>query len=141
MRGEDRVRQEPDLEVRRQHRQGLGKRAILIRHPMPYGNLKEQMVQRFASIGDLKKNKATIEEREDYEPHIRNGFVVYSGVDYLKILRKAESEANIIIWDGGNNDAPFIKPDLLITVADPLRVGRDLSYYPGETVANSPTSF
>ncbi len=113
----------------------LGKRVVVIRHPMPYGILKEQMVQRFATLEDLDTNKATIEEREDYEPHIRNGFVVYSGVDYAKILGEAEKEADVIIWDGGNNDSPFIKPDLFITVADPLRVGNEMTYYPGETVA------
>ncbi|MGC8495622.1 MAG: cyclic 2,3-diphosphoglycerate synthase [Candidatus Micrarchaeia archaeon] len=111
------------------------KRVAIIRHPMPYGVLKEQIVERFATLKDLDKYKTTIEEREDYEPHIRNGFVVYAGVDYERILRSAEKEADIIIWDGGNNDAPFIKPDLLITVADPLRVGNELTYYPGETVA------
>lgn len=113
----------------------LGKRAVAIRHPMPYGDLKKQIVERFARLSDLEKYNTTIEEREDYEPHIRNNTVVYSGVDYEKILRKAEKEADIIIWDGGNNDAPFIKPDLLITIADPLRVGDELGYYPGETVA------
>lgn len=110
-------------------------RVAIIRHPMPYGDLKEQAVQRFATLKDLVKYKATIEEREDYEPHIRNGFVVYSGVDYEKILRRAEKDADIVIWDGGNNDMPFIKPDLMITVADPLRAGNELSYYPGETCA------
>ncbi|BCS90779.1 MAG: cyclic 2,3-diphosphoglycerate synthetase [Candidatus Micrarchaeota archaeon] len=113
----------------------LGMKAVVIRHPMPYGDLEKQKVQRFESLEDLDKNRCTIEEREDYEPHIRNGFVVYSGVDYEAILREAEKEADLIIWDGGNNDAPFIKPDLMITVADPLRVGHELSYYPGEIVA------
>ncbi len=113
----------------------LGLKTVVIRHPMPYGILKEQKLQRFASIKDLDKHKTTIEEREDYEPHIRNRFVVYAGVDYEEILRAAEKEADIIIWDGGNNDAPFIKPDLFITVADPLRAGNELTYYPGETVA------
>lgn len=113
----------------------LGVKTVIIRHPMPYGDLKEQVVERFATLKDLDKYKATIEEREDYEPHIKNGFVVYAGVDYEKILRKAESEAQIVIWDGGNNDSSFIKPDLLITVADPLRAGNELSYYPGETCA------
>ncbi|MDE1825212.1 MAG: GTPase [Candidatus Micrarchaeota archaeon] len=108
---------------------------IAIRHPMPYGDLKKQIVERFETLDDLKKYKTTIEEREDYEPHIRNGTIVYSGVDYQKILRAAEREADIIIWDGGNNDTPFIKPDLMITVADPLRVGDELIYYPGETAA------
>ncbi|MGC8710173.1 MAG: cyclic 2,3-diphosphoglycerate synthase [Candidatus Micrarchaeia archaeon] len=113
----------------------LGKTPVVIRHPMPYGDLKEQEVQRFGALEDLDKQKCTIEEREDYEPHIREGTVVYSGVDYGKILKAAEKEADVIIWDGGNNDAPFIKPDLMITVADPLRVGNELGYYPGETVA------
>ncbi|MGC8662293.1 MAG: cyclic 2,3-diphosphoglycerate synthase [Candidatus Micrarchaeia archaeon] len=113
----------------------LGKKPVVIRHPMPYGNLEEQAVQRFESFEDLDRQKCTIEEREDYEPHIKEGTVVYSGVDYGEILKKAEKEADVIIWDGGNNDAPFIKPDLLITVADPLRAGNELGYYPGETVA------
>ncbi len=112
-----------------------GKRVAIIRHPMPYGVLKKEIVQRFEKISDLDKYKATVEEREDYEPHIRNGFVVFAGVDYEEILRTAEKEADIILWDGGNNDAPFIKPDLMITVADPLRAGNELTYYPGETVA------
>lgn len=114
---------------------GLGVKTVVIRHPMPYGILKNQKVERFASMRDLVKYKTTIEEREDYEPHIRNRFVVYAGVDYEAILRAAEKESDIIIWDGGNNDAPFIKPDLFITVADPLRAGNELTYYPGETVA------
>lgn len=113
----------------------LGIRTVIIRHPMPYGILKEQKVERFASLKDLDRYKTTIEEREDYEPHIRNRFIVYAGVDYEAILRSAEKEADVIIWDGGNNDAPFIKADLFITVADPLRAGNELSYYPGETVA------
>ncbi len=112
-----------------------GKTPIVIRHPMPYGDLVKQNVQRFATLKDLDKHKTTIEEREDYEPHIRAGTVVYAGVDYGKILKEAEKEADVIIWDGGNNDAPFIKPDLFITVADPLRTGDELNYYPGETVA------
>lgn len=111
-----------------------GKTPVAIRHPMPYGDLREQISQRYEKLSDLEKYETTIEEREDYEPHIRNNTVVYAGVDYEKILREAEKEADIIIWDGGNNDAPFIKPDLLITVADPLRVGDELAYYPGETV-------
>jgi len=113
----------------------LGKKVVIIRHPMPYGDLKKQAVQRFATIRDLDRYKATIEEREDYEPHIVNRFVVYAGVDYEKILRAAEKEAEVVIWDGGNNDTPFIKPDLMITVADPLRAGNELTYYPGETSA------
>ena len=112
---------------------GLGARVAIIRHPMPYGVLKNEAVERFASLKDLDKYKTTIEEREDYEPHIRNRFIVYAGVDYERILRAAEKEADIILWDGGNNDTPFIRPDLFITVADPLRVGNELSYYPGET--------
>ncbi len=114
---------------------GMGLRAVLIRHPMPYGVLKDEIVERFTTMKDLDRYKCTIEEREDYEPHIKNGFVLYAGVDYEKILRAAEKEADVIIWDGGNNDAPFIKPDLLITVADPLRAGNELSYYPGTSVA------
>jgi predicted GTPase len=113
----------------------LGKKVVVIRHPMPYGILKEQIIQRYATLKDLVKYKTTIEEREDYEPHIRNGFILYSGVDYEKILRAAEKEADIIIWDGGNNDAPFYKPDLMITVADPLRAGNELNYYPGTICA------
>jgi predicted GTPase len=112
-----------------------GLRAVIIRHPMPYGILKKEIVERFEKMSDLDKYKTTIEEREDYEPHLKNRFVVYAGVDYEKILRQAEKEADVIIWDGGNNDTPFIKPDLLITVADPLRAGNELTYYPGETVA------
>ncbi|MEM0094567.1 MAG: cyclic 2,3-diphosphoglycerate synthase [Candidatus Micrarchaeaceae archaeon] len=112
-----------------------GKKPVVIRHPMPYGDLRKQIVERFATIKDLDKYKCTIEEREDYEPHLIRKTIVYAGVDYEKILRRAEKEADILIWDGGNNDAPFIKPDLFITVADPLRVGNELTYYPGETVA------
>ncbi len=112
-----------------------GLRVVAIRHPMPYGDLKSQIAERFETLKDLDRYKATIEEREDYEPHIRNGFVVYAGVDYEKILRAAEKEADVILWDGGNNDTSFIKPDLLITVADPLRLGNELTYYPGETAA------
>jgi len=113
----------------------LGYKVVIIRHPMPYGILKDEVVERYSTLKDLDKYKTTIEEREDYEPHIKNGFVLYAGVDYEKILRSAEKEADIIIWDGGNNDAPFVKPDLFITVADPLRAGNELSYYPGSTVA------
>ena len=110
-------------------------RVVVVRHPMPYGILKDQMMQRFATLKDLDKNHCTIEEREEYEPHIRNGFIIYAGVDYEKILRAAEKEADIILWDGGNNDAPFFKPDMLVTVADPLRAGNEITFYPGETVA------
>lgn len=113
----------------------LGLRVVVIRHPMPYGVLKDEAVERFSKLSDLDKYKTTIEEREDYEPHIKNGFVVYAGVDYGAILEKAEKEADVILWDGGNNDASFYKTDLLVVVADPLRAGNELVYYPGETVA------
>ncbi len=112
---------------------GLGKKVVVIRHPMPYGDLSKQVVQRFASLADLDKHNCTIEEREEYEPHIVRGNVVYAGVDYGAILEEAEKEAEVIIWDGGNNDMPFYQPDLLITVVDPLRPGHEISYYPGET--------
>lgn len=108
-----------------------GLRVAVVRHPMPYGDLKEQIVQRFASLEDLDKHKATIEEREDYEPHLRLGNIVFAGVDYEKILMEAEKESDVILWDGGNNDFPFYKPDLLITVVDPLRAGHELTYWPG----------
>jgi predicted GTPase len=104
-----------------------------IRHPMPYGNLEAQRVQRYASIADLKKHKCTIEEIEEYEPHIVSGTIIYAGVDYGDILAQAQEEADVILWDGGNNDTPFYKTDLHIVVADPLRVGNELTYYPGET--------
>ncbi|MCD6345770.1 MAG: GTPase [Anaerolineae bacterium] len=113
--------------------QEMGKQVVVIRHPMPYGNLVKQAVQRFATYADLDKNDCTIEEREEYEPHIDRGVVVYAGVDYEAILRQAEQEADIVIWDGGNNDFPFYQPDLWITVADPHRPGHELTYYPGET--------
>jgi predicted GTPase len=109
-----------------------GLRVAAIRHPMPYGDLREQVWERFASYEDLDKYKCTIEEREEYEPHIDNGIVVYAGVDYGKILREAEKEADIIVWDGGNNDTSFYKPDLNIVVADPHRAGHELTYHPGE---------
>ncbi len=109
----------------------LGKKAVVIRHPMPYGNLKQQAVQRFASVKDLAKHHCTIEEREEYEPLIERGFIVFAGVDYGEILKAAEKEADIIIWDGGNNDLPFIRPDVHLVLADPLRPGHELSYYPG----------
>jgi len=110
----------------------LGKKVVAIRHPMPYGNLTEQKVQRFGQLSDLDKHKCTIEEREEYEPHITSGTIIYAGVDYEAILREAEKEADIILWDGGNNDFAFYKPDLLITVVDPHRPGDELFYYPGE---------
>ncbi len=109
-----------------------GKKIVIIRHPMPYGNLVNQRVQRFATLDDLKRYNCTIEEMEEYEPHIVRGNIVYAGVDYEAILREAEQEADIILWDGGNNDLSFYKPDYQITVTDPLRVGHELSYYPGE---------
>lgn len=108
-------------------------KVAVIRHPMPYGDLSKQAVQRFATFDDLDKQECTIEEREEYEPHIRNGAVVYAGVDYEKILQAAEKETDVIIWDGGNNDFSFYKPDLQVTVADPHRPGHELLYYPGES--------
>jgi predicted GTPase len=110
-----------------------GKKTVAIRHPMPYGDLAEQAVQRFASYEDLDRHNCTIEEREEYEPYIDNGLVVYAGVDYEAIVRQAEKEADVIIWDGGNNDMSFIAPDLDICVLDPLRAGHEMSYYPGQT--------
>jgi len=108
-----------------------GLEPVVVRHPMPYGNLEAEAVQRFASFSDLDSGNLTIEEREEYEAHIRKGTVVYAGVDYEAILRQAEREADAIIWDGGNNDLPFFQPDLWITVADALRPGHELTYYPG----------
>ena len=109
----------------------LGKKVVVIRHPMPYGDLKKQRVQRFATLDDLDTHDTTIEEREEYEPHIRNDVVVYAGVDYEAILREAEKEADIIVWDGGNNDFPLVKSDLEIVVVDPHRPGHEMSYHPG----------
>ncbi len=109
-----------------------GKKVVAIRHPMPYGDLAKQAVQRFAAYEDLDKHECTIEEREEYEPHIDKGIVVYAGVDYGAILAEAEKEADIIIWDGGNNDTSFYKPDLYITIVDPHRPGHELAYFPGE---------
>ncbi|MCK4720626.1 GTPase [bacterium] len=111
---------------------GMGLKVVAIRHPMPYGNLAKQAVQRYGTIEDLKKYECTIEEMEEYEPHIINDTVVYSGVDYHAIIREAEKEADIILWDGGNNDTPFYKPDLHITLVDPHRPGNELDYYPGK---------
>ena len=113
-----------------------GKKVVAIRHPMPYGDLVKQAVQRFADYSDLDKHETTIEEREEYEPYIDKGLVIYSGVDYEAILREAEKEADVILWDGGNNDFSFYKPDLQIVVADPHRVGHELRYHPGETTLN-----
>jgi len=110
-----------------------GKKLVAIRHPMPYGDLAAQKVQRFASYDDMDRHKCTIEEREEYEPHIDRGTIVYAGVDYGTILEQAEKEADIILWDGGNNDTSFYQPDLNIVVVDPLRPGHEMSYYPGET--------
>ena len=111
----------------------LGKKVVAVRHPMPYGDLSKQICQRFAAYEDLDHHECTIEEREEYEPHIDNGFVVYAGIDYEKILREAEKEADLILWDGGNNDTPFYKPDLYMTLVDPHRPGHELSYFPGQT--------
>jgi len=114
----------------------LGYSVAAIRHPMPYGDLVKQRVQRFASYDDLDKHACTIEEREEYEPHLDNGVVVYAGVDYAEILAQAENEVDIILWDGGNNDLPFYVSDLAIVVADPHRAGHEISYHPGETNVN-----
>ena len=111
----------------------MGKRVVAVRHPMPYGDLFKQRVQRYASIADLNKHKCTVEEMEEYEPHIVEGTIIYAGVDYEAILRKAEKEADVIVWDGGNNDMSFYKPNLTITVVDPHRPGHEVTYYPGET--------
>jgi predicted GTPase len=110
----------------------LGRKPVVIRHPMPYGDLAAQAVQRFATMDDLDLQQCTIEEREEYEPHITKGTVVYAGVDYEKIVRQAEKEADVILWDGGNNDTPFYVSDLEIVVVDPHRPGHELSYFPGE---------
>ncbi|NOT01395.1 MAG: GTPase [Phycisphaerales bacterium] len=111
----------------------MGKRVAAIRHPMPYGDLSKQICQRFATLEDMNKHECTIEEREEYEPHVAAGGVVFAGVDYEIILREAEKESDVILWDGGNNDMPFYKPDLFVVVADPHRPGHELRYYPGET--------
>ncbi len=113
----------------------MGYKVAVIRHPMPYGDLAKQAVQRFATYEDLDKYECTIEEREEYEPHLDNGMIVYAGVDYEAILRRAEREADIILWDGGNNDLPFYKSDLHIVVADPHRPGHEVKYHPGEANA------
>jgi predicted GTPase len=110
-----------------------GMRVVAVRHPMPYGNLAEQRVQRYGSIEDLQRFHCTVEEMEEYEPHIVNGTIIYAGVDYESILRQAEKEADIIVWDGGNNDLSFYRPDLTITVVDPHRAGHERTYYPGST--------
>ncbi len=110
-----------------------GKRVTAVRHPMPYGDLAAQAVQRFAELADLDKHRCTIEEREEYEPHISSGTVIYAGVDYGAILEQAQAECDVLLWDGGNNDMPFYTPDVWITLVDPLRVGHELTYHPGET--------
>ena len=110
----------------------MGKKVVAVRHPMPYGNLVKQTCQRFATYEDMDRHECTIEEREEYEPHIDRGVIVYAGVDYERILREAEKEADVIVWDGGNNDLPFYVPDLYIVVADPHRPGHEMRYHPGE---------
>jgi predicted GTPase len=111
----------------------FGKTAVVVRHPMPYGNLVAQRVQRFETFEDLDRADVTIEEREEYEPHLRKGTVVYAGVDYGDILEQAQKECDVVVWDGGNNDFPFYRPNVHITVVDPLRAGHELAYHPGET--------
>lgn len=120
---------------------GMGFQVAAIRHPMPYGDLEKQVVQRFASYEDLDVHDCTIEEREEYEPHLDNGVIVYAGIDYERILRQAEQEVDIILWDGGNNDLPFYVPDLHIVVADPHRPGHESSYHPGEANARAADVF
>ncbi len=115
------------------HLRSQGARVVAVRHPMPYGDLVKQKVQRYASIEDLHKYRCTVEEMEEYEPHIVTGTIIYAGVDYEAILRQAEKEADVIVWDGGNNDMSFYRPDLTITVVDPHRPGHEISYFPGET--------
>ena len=110
-----------------------GLRVVAVRHPMPYGDLAAQRVQRFAALADLDRADVTVEEREEYEAHILEGMVVYAGVDYGQILEQAQSECDVLLWDGGNNDLPFYLPDLHITIADPLRAGHERAYHPGET--------
>jgi predicted GTPase len=114
------------------HLRGAGVRAVVIRHPMPYGDLEEQAVQRFATLADCERYACTIEEREEYEHHLAHGAIVYAGVDYARIVRAAEAEADVIVWDGGNNDLPFVRPGLEIVVVDPHRAGHELAYHPGE---------
>jgi predicted GTPase len=110
-----------------------GRKVVVVRHPMPYGRIEEQAVQRFETYDDLLKADCTIEEREEYEPHLAQGSVVYAGVDYARILASAQAEADVLLWDGGNNDLPFFLPDVHVVVADPLRLGHETSYHPGET--------
>lgn len=113
--------------------QNMGKRVVLVRHPMPYGDLNRQVLQRFSSYEDFETHNCTIEEREEYEPVVAMGAVIYAGIDYEQILRAAEKEADVIVWDGGNNDTPFFRPDLSIVVFDPHRAGHETTYHPGET--------
>jgi len=115
------------------HLVGRGLRAGVIRHPMPYGDLRLQLVQRFATAEDLDTHDCTVEEREEYEPYVARGLTIFAGVDYAAILAAAEKESDVILWDGGNNDTPFIKPNLRIVIADALRAGHEMAYYPGET--------
>ena len=115
-----------------QRLQAHGKKVVAVRHPMPYGDLVKQRVQRYATFDDLDRYECTIEEREEYEPHLKNGTIVYAGVDYAAILKSAEQEAEVVVWDGGNNDLPFYRPDVEIVVADPHRPGHELQYHPGE---------
>src|SRR4029077_2677843 len=110
-----------------------GKRVVAVRHPMPYGDLAAQRVQRFAELADLDRYDCTIEERGEYEPHIASGTVIYAGVDYGAILEQAQAECDVLLWDGGNNDLPFYRPDVWIDLVDPLRVGHERAYHPGET--------
>jgi predicted GTPase len=112
---------------------GAGKRVVAVRHPMPYGDLEAQRVQRYASVEDLERYDTTIEEREEYEPHIVSGTVIYSGVDYGDILAQAQTECDVLLWDGGNNDLPFFRPTVHVVVTDPLRAGHETTYHPGET--------
>jgi len=111
----------------------MGKKVAVVRHPMPYGDLTRQICQRFANVEDMDRHECTIEEREEYEPHIEMGTIVFAGVDYERILRQAEAEADVVLWDGGNNDLPFYRPDLHMVVADPHRAGHETRYYPGES--------
>jgi predicted GTPase len=119
----------------------LGYKIAILRHPMPYGDLSKQVVQRFASYEDLDTHDTTIEEREEFEPHLDNGMIVFAGVDYARILAAAEEEADLILWDGGNNDLPFLRSDLHIVVADPHRPGHEISYHPGEANARAADLF
>ena len=110
-----------------------GKRVVAVRHPMPYGDLNAQRVQRYATLEDLDRYETTIEEREEYEPHISSGTIIYAGVDYADILAQAQAECDVLLWDGGNNDLPFYRPTVSVVVADPLRAGHETTYHPGET--------